>query len=229
MTIMRSYVPMLAVAGILGCDSGYVYAPETANVVNRSGVPGQKTDIPQERPQGSVQVLSQGIHHVALAEGKVPALHVRMSVSNDGDATPWRVDASKQLADIPGKGLTAPLFVSQEAAAITEIPQHARRTIDLYYALPPNVTDTSQMKHFELVWTVDTAERTVSSRISFDRTYPYYNDYYAYGYGYGYGYGPWWGWGPYWGYSAYNPGYVYPRVRGVAVVTGPAARMPGHP
>jgi hypothetical protein len=225
--IMRS-VPLLVV-GMLGCESGYVYTPESANVVSRSGTPAQKIDVPQERPNGSVQVLSEGIHHVATADGKIPALQVKMIVSNDGDATPWRVDPTKQLADIPGQGATPPIYVSHDATAAVEIPQHTKRTIHLYYALPPGVTNTSKVKQFDLIWSIDTPDRTVSSRITFDRTYPYTNDYYAYGYGYGYGYGPWWGWGPYWGYSAYNPGFVYPRVRDFGVVTGPVPKMPGQP
>ena len=219
-------VPLLAVVGVLGCESGYVYTPEAANVVSRSGTPAQKVDVPQERPNGSVQILSDGIHHVATANGKVRALHVRMIVSNDGDQQPWRVDAGKQLADLPGFGLAHPIFVSHEAAGPVEVPQHTKQTINLYFALPPGVSHTSDMKQFGVIWTVDTPERTVSSRTTFDRTYPY-NDYYAYGYGYGYGYGPWWGWGPYWGYSAYNPGYVYPRVHAVGVTPGPTARVYG--
>jgi hypothetical protein len=227
--IMRARVPLLAVVGILGCESGYVYSPQSANVVSRSGTPAAKIEVPQERPNGSVQVLSEGIHHVVIGGQKTPVLQVKMTVSNDGDQQPWRVDTSKQLADIPGKGLTAPIYVSTQETGIVEIPIKDKRTIHLYYPLPPGVTNTSKVKQFDLVWTVDTPTRTVASRTTFDRTYPYYNDYYAYGWGYGYGYGPWWGWGPYWGYSATNPGFVYPHVRDFGTVTGPVPKITGQP
>src|SRR5689334_12223706 len=51
-----------AIAGTLGCagTSDYVYQPDTANAT-AGGLPATRTPIPQEAPQGAIEVVSYGV------------------------------------------------------------------------------------------------------------------------------------------------------------------------
>jgi hypothetical protein len=90
--IMKTPIYAVVLVGIFACgDRDYVYTPETPNAVE-AGLPAARTPIPQERPQGAVEVTSYGTTQLEQAGTRVPALHVRMVVTNDGDDTPWQLD-----------------------------------------------------------------------------------------------------------------------------------------
>src|SRR5512135_1097435 len=95
----------LVVAAISGCgeSQSYVYAPQTTNEIS-ANLPAARTPIPQEAPQGAVEVASYGITHLHPGGANVPVLHVRMIVTNDGDDTPWTVDTREQFVEIEGEG-----------------------------------------------------------------------------------------------------------------------------
>jgi hypothetical protein len=177
----------------------YVYSPETANAVSASGQPAARIDIPQERPQGSIQIVSYGVTTLRQGETTVRALHVRETVSNDGDDTPWQVNTTHQLVAIPGEGQSRPLFANGDTHTlpIITIPRRARHVIDLYFPLPVTIHADSALPRFEVLWQVDTAARTVASRTGFDRQEVEVYAYAPYAYPY-YGYGPYWWYDPWW-------------------------------
>ncbi|HUJ62525.1 MAG TPA: hypothetical protein VLX92_28685 [Kofleriaceae bacterium] len=200
----------VVLAGLVGCASHeYIYSPETTNAVTAQGLPAVTTAIPQEQPQGSVQVASYGLTTLRTPNGVVGVIHIRMTVSNDGDDTPWQLDPQQQILQIPNEGQSRALYVNSDVRAMPDVTigRHQRRTLDFYFPLPDTIRGPSQLRSFELLWQVDTASRLVSSRTTFDRqsidenapdvyaenAYPYY----------------WAGWGPYWWYDPFYPSIVF--------------------
>ena len=204
---------VLVIGGMLGCaaNSDYVYQPDTANAT-AAGLPAARTPIPQEAPQGAIEVTSYGVTELRRDGMKIPALHVRAIVTNDGDAQPWTLDTTQQLVEIPGEGRSRPIFVNADVGTLpnVSIALHDRRVIDLYYALPDTVRSASQVPRFDLLWQVNTPARAVASRTSFDRVdrapevattvevapWPY-----------------WAGFGPYWWYDPFYPSVVFVHSR----------------
>jgi hypothetical protein len=204
---------VLVIGGMLGCaaNSDYVYQPDTANAT-AAGLPAARTPIPQEAPQGAVEVTSYGVTELRRDGMKIPALHVRAIVTNDGDAQPWTLDTTQQLVEIPGEGRSRPIFANADVGTLpsVSIALHERRVIDLYYALPDTIRSASQLPRFDLLWQVNTPARAVASRASFDRvdrapevaTAP--------------DVAPWplWaGFGPYWWYDPFYPSVVFVHAR----------------
>lgn len=76
---------------------------------------------------GVVEILPDGV-------GPVDALHVRLTITNDGDATPWSITANDQLCDIAGEGRSWPYFVNTDAPGLptVTVAQRQRRVLDLY-------------------------------------------------------------------------------------------------
>ncbi len=204
---------VLVIGGMLGCaaNSDYVYQPDTTNAT-AAGLPAARTPIPQEAPQGAIEVTSYGVTQLRRDGMTIPALHVRAIVTNDGDAQPWTLDTTQQLVEIPGEGRSRPIFVNADVGTLPNvaIALHERRVIDLYYALPDTIRSASQLPRFDLLWQVNTPARTVASRTSFDRVdrEPEVASAYATA--------PWpvWaGFGPYWWYDPFYPSVVFVHAR----------------
>lgn len=197
---------VLVLTGLAGCagNSAYVYQPDTANAT-AAGLPATRTPIPQERPQGAIEVVSYGVTELRRDAMTIPALHVRAIVTNDGDDTPWTLDTTQQLVEIPGEGRSRAIFVNTDVSTLptVSIARHERRVLDLYFALPDTVRNAARLPRFDLLWQVNTAARTVASRTTFERVDREPDVAYA----------PttswplWAGYGPYWWYDP-----LYPRA-----------------
>jgi hypothetical protein len=209
----------LAVAIVLAACGGpsYVYQPETANAVAGSGLPAARVEIPQERPQGSIQITSYGVTEVSQGDGRVRALHVREIVANDGDEAPWVVDSTHQLVAIAGEGQSRALYANSDVHTlpVVTLARHDRHVIDLYFPLPHNVRGDRDLPRFDVMWQVETGSRPVASRTTFDRVEVQervaqayvagpYLDYYA-------------GYGPYWWYDPFYPGIAFVHVRPIII------------
>jgi len=206
---------LLAPVALFACATpDYVYRPQTANAV-ASGVPVARNPVPPERPQGSVETASFGVTLLQQGDVALPALHIRMTVSNDGDSTPWQVDTRRQTIDIAGQGRATPLFANADAKSmpILLIPRGQKRVIDLYFPLPGTVKDASGLPKFDLLWHVETPERLVSSRTSFERMELEPVDMYA-GY-WGMGWPSWSGYGPFWWYDPFFPSAAFVGTQAV--------------
>lgn len=212
---MRSILSLSAfglftIAGVLGCagNSNYIYAPDTANVT-AAGLPAARTAIPQEQPQGAIEIVSYGVSNLRRDSAVIASLHVRTIITNDGDDTPWTMDTTEQLVEIPGEGKSRAMYVNSDVGTlpIVTIAKQERRVVDFYFPLPQTMQRASKLPTFELLWQVNTSARTVASRTSFDRIdrepeYPIYA-------GATFGWPLWAGWGPYWWYDPFYPSVVF--------------------
>ena len=215
MNTLRTCGALSALLLAVGCAGtpAYVYSPEAANTQTSQGFPAERTAIPQEAPQGAVEVASYGVTEINPQGTRIPALHVRMVVTNDGDAVPWHVDTSKQMAEIPGEGRSRALFVNSDVREqpIVTIGQHERHVMDFYFPLPETVRADSTLPRFDMLWQVDTPARQVASRTVFDREAEP-ADQVAYA-GYDSAWPLWAGYGPYWWYDPFYPGVGFIHAR----------------
>src|SRR5690349_5018128 len=101
---MRFHLLCATALCVGACEESYVYTPTTTNATTSAGLPASRTEIPQERPQGSVEVASYGVTKLRSNDTTLRVLHVRLTVANDGDDVPWQLDTSQQLAQLPGAG-----------------------------------------------------------------------------------------------------------------------------
>lgn len=178
----------------------YYYAPEAASVM-RAGMATHVESIPQEAPQGTVEISTMGLTTGQRGER---ALHVRIAIANEGDDTPWTLDIREQLVEVPGVGRSQPQFANAAVQTLPSItvPRRERRVVDLYYPVPPGVKDADDLVGFDFLWQVTTPKRTVSGRTHIDRreaveraTTVYVTS-----------------WGPYWWYDPWYPHVVYRTI-----------------
>jgi hypothetical protein len=208
----RSSSP-LALAFLVGCASTtYVFTPQ-GPLRWSNGYPSTTAQVPPEAPQGKVELASFGITDLAPeGAGAISALHVRIAITNEGDATPWQVTTTDQLVEIAGEGRSKPFFVNsdQQTLPTISIGQRQRRVLDLYYPLPSTISDIEQLPAFELLWTVSTPSRPYSSRTRFvrlERDEPEVRAHFV----------VFSGWGPYWWYDPFYPGVVFRHHRPIVV------------
>jgi hypothetical protein len=215
--LLSTSAGLAVIVSVLGCagTSDYVYRPDSANATE-AGLPAARTPIPQERPQGAIEVTSYGVTDLERDGSKIPALHIRAVVTNDGDDTPWTLDTTQQLVEIPGEGQSRAMFVNSDVNTVPSvtIARHQRRVLDFYFPLPATISGESELPKFELLWQVNTPARTVASRTSFDRfdraprvayeTVPV-------------GWPLWAGYGPYWWYDPFYPRAVFIHTRPIVI------------
>ncbi len=196
---------------VVGCaETQYVYTPQTANEVT-ANLPAARTPIPQERPEGAIEVASYGITQLHPQGTTVPALHVRMIATNDGDDIPWQLDTREQYVEIAGEGRSVAMYVNSDVQTlpIVSIGRHERRVFDFYFPLPETIRDEHHLPRFDVQWQVTTPARVVASRTTFDRVTQEPTSYYAYGDAWPY----WAGYGPYWWYDPFYPSVAFVHAR----------------
>ena len=205
---------MALVSTIVGCGEGsYMYRPARNASATASGSWAARYPIPETGPKsGEVLVESIGVTEITVVDAPTRVLFVRMTVSNDGDDTPWSVDTRRQIAWIAGRRET-PTYVNpyQQPLPVIHVARGERRTIDLYYRVGEELESNDEVPRFDVAWDIDTGNDRVADRTTFHRL-P--RPRYAYGYDPYDAYGP--GWAPYgwygagWGstyYRSYGLGY----------------------
>jgi hypothetical protein len=122
-------------------------------------------------PGGTVDVVSFGVTEVTADEvGPVQTLHVRFVIGNRRDAIAWTFDTSGvQLAT--GATTSRPLFVNANAATLplVRIERGERATVDLFFPLPPSITEDPRATAFEVAWEVFTPARRLAGHAAFAR------------------------------------------------------------
>jgi hypothetical protein len=198
--------------GLFACEQSYVYQPAEHATATIGGNVAASYAIPVASPEGDVRLATFGFTDLEAQNApdqKLRSVVLRMVVSNNGPSA-WTVNAREQYIDIVGPGKTQPLFVStqegEKGMPTIAIPPGEKRSIDLFFPLPPQMQSASKIPEFDALWTVRTGQGVVSERTPFDRLRiePVY---------YGY-YGPDWGFyagwpGPFW-YNAFYPTGVWP-------------------
>jgi hypothetical protein len=82
-------------------------------------------------PRGTIELASFGTAELVPDEGSpIDALHVRMSVTNIADDTPWAIDLSAATV-----GGVHPVFVNSDLTTlpIAVVGRGERRTVDMYF------------------------------------------------------------------------------------------------
>lgn len=210
----RMWWHRVAIAGLVGCaaTTSYVYSPQDASYW-ADGYPATATAVPPESPQGKVEVTSFGVVEITPdGFGPIDALHVRLAVTNEGDATAWTVATTDQLVEIPGEGRSRPLYVNTDLATLpaAAVAQRERRVFDLYYPLPAGIDSDDGVPVFDVLWQVTTPARTFASRTRFRRLEQEPPAMYARVTRYT-------GWGPYWWYDPFYPRMVFVHHRPIVI------------
>ena len=202
---------LLAIVAQAGCATArFTYLP--AGVAGKYANEGQRGRayyaVPPEAPEGSVRTMYVGIVKLKADGGgpEIPAIAVRMIISNQNGSMPWSVKTRDQTISIPDvDGPLAPTFVesNSEISDLLKVKPGEIRMLNLYYQLPPSASSADEISDFDFHWQVQTTKQLVKETTSFDRiplpsyysyySYPYYSWSYpfwpAYPFGYGFGFG----------------------------------------
>ena len=184
------------------CESRrFIYRPAISSSAVVEGKPAAHHRIPPEAPRGDVRVATFGLADLTPVDGKgddVRALHVRMVISNDSDAS-WTIDTREQRTALPGDGETRPAYARSDDGSppVIEIPPHGQRSVDLFFPLPSSMAKESKLPSFDTIWTVRAGAQLITQRTPFERldvtpvyqTTPYHS--------------AWYGWGPPYYYDPY--------------------------
>jgi len=219
----------VALAMMLGCSSDkYLYSPAEQATATMDGLPAGRYAIPPEQPLGTVVIASPGVVELKFSDGvKTRMLSVRMTVTNNSDDVPWKIDTREARIVLPGGGESAPAYVNTDGQElpVVEVARGHKRALDLYYPLPAEAKDEKHVPEFDFKWQVHTSNRTVAERTPFDRlelepAYAAPN--------YAWGFAPYWWYDPFWPGAtyAYGPPYVYRHPRPAKVAPVPLAPPP---
>jgi len=164
---------LFALAGLGACAHHYDYQPAERDLVPFQGRAAARYPVPPERPEGEVRVVTFGMQDLSPTGGGslMPALHVRLLVANNGDATPWNVDTRQVLIDIAGEGSSPAVYVNSDVGTLPNITiaQGEQRTIDFFFPLPGSMQGEAAIPHFDVKWQVVTGTRPIAGRTPFDR------------------------------------------------------------
>jgi hypothetical protein len=161
--------------GTVACASGrYIYEPEENATARISGRPAAYYPVPPQAPRGDVRVATLGIATLQSPSGHGPSvhvMHVRMIVDDNADTVAWQVDTREQLGGIGGFRQSRPAFasVSPGRPPVVTIAPGASATLDLFYPLPADMEEASEIPRFELLWKLGTSAGPVAERATFER------------------------------------------------------------
>jgi hypothetical protein len=170
---MRRILLLATLLSAAACAPGanYVYRPAEQATATLAGRAAARYGIPPESPRGSARVASFGIASVTTREGEVPTLHVRLAIANNNDTGPWELDARDLRAVYAGGSPASPAFINTRSPGepIIRISPGQAALVDAYFLLPAGAEDAEDVPRFDLLWEVQTPERTVAERTPFDR------------------------------------------------------------
>jgi hypothetical protein len=217
MSTVRSLGHLVAALGLSGCSATYAFVPATNASSAIYGHAATDYAIPPQSPHGNLRVASYGIEQLSPRDApdqSIGALHVRVLVA-DMSEVPWTFDIREQRLAVPGRPASTPAFATASPAAgssppVVTIAPKTTRLIDLFFPLPPDMQQASDLSGFELSSRIGTdqgvvTETTPFARIEVDGDSVYASDdsapqteYDPNVYGYDYWDSPFW----------YNPWYV---------------------
>jgi hypothetical protein len=120
--------------------------------------------LPASMNEGAgLQLASHGVAELTTDDGAaISTLHVRAVITNTTRDLPWALDASRARLEL-ASGEVAPAFVNADVATlpIAILDPGERRTIDLYFPLPPELSDCGGPVSFALTWAINSPARVV--------------------------------------------------------------------
>jgi hypothetical protein len=158
---------------------------------------------PSDKPTGTIRIQAIGIEDVKhkTAENKdseIPALHLRMLVSNHAPTGNWVVDTQDISVSFVDGEQAKPIFSNPVKLIVR--PGELLST-DVFVPLPKNVKSSDDLPAFDLRWKAQAGNQVVAESTPFDRVkietyyannYPYWGGPYGPYYGSSIGFG--WGW-----------------------------------
>jgi len=200
----RTLLALLTTAAV-GCASEYAYTPQTNATATVRGHVAAYYPLPDPaHPAGDARIASFGISKIKRNDQtEMHALHMRLVLSDNSQQS-WRFDVDQQRVQLRGGQTLAPAFAQSDGQDVphVNVPAGGKRTVDLFFALPPETEKASHVPEFDAIWRVDVGAQAVVQRTPFERlaVEP------AYASTGWYGPGPWgpYGWyDPFWG-----PGFI---------------------
>jgi hypothetical protein len=171
---MRAMTAGIAIIlGAAGCGHpAYVYQPTALATATVDGQPASRYPVPPESPRGEVTVGSLGMTEMDRSGGaKGTFVHTRMVVSNNNGEGAWTVDPGRQLLALPRHTPIAPAYVNATDQVIPQgtVAPGQKLTMDLFFALPPDLKDAGAVPEFDLLWNVQMPGRELAERTTFER------------------------------------------------------------
>jgi hypothetical protein len=127
--------------------------------------------VAAENLKGSIQLVALG--PVDISSSHIRVMHLQMVLSNAGNEKAWTVIPSEELLFLPTRGSKQPAYVEAGTpfgylASISVAPGE-KKSIDLFYALPENMSDASDIPRFSVDWRVHRGTQSVEKITVFDR------------------------------------------------------------
>ncbi len=173
---MWRHTLVLLSLGFVACAGRkYIYRPVTNTGAEVAGWPAASYAIPPETPRGDIRLATLGIVDITPAGASedvtVRALHLREVIANNSDK-PWIVDTREQRVALANDGESRAAYATADPGTpppVIEVPPGGKRTLDLFFPLPPRFEDAGELPAFDVIWTVRTEARPVTARTPFER------------------------------------------------------------
>jgi hypothetical protein len=199
----------VSAALVLACSSDqYRYLPSEELAAGPGPVPKRVNSeatyqVPSDRPRGTLKIQSLGVVDIKPKgdSNKFPAIHLRISISNQSGDETWNFNIQEQTVSFPNQGAVHAIPVDSDLAQtpVIQLKPKDLRVLDLYFKLPDAAHSEKDLPQFVFQWQFFAAGQQVQGTTQFERVIlaQYPDGPYPYGYPYygPYAYGP----GPYWG------------------------------
>ncbi|MBK8259075.1 MAG: hypothetical protein IPK82_41260 [Polyangiaceae bacterium] len=161
------------------------------------------TQLPPEKPAGSVRVEALGMEDVSTSDGESPALRTRVTLVNQDDPVAWTLDVRDVVGEFGSWGATAPGLVN---GAMKDLPIVAAErgtsgSIDLFFWLPEDATDAQDVPRHSVRLRVHTGSSEHEVVAEFERVELESEPPMA-----AVGYAPYWWYDPLWWGSPFHMG-----------------------
>lgn len=195
--IASSFISVLGCTLLASCATEqYQYVPAERPVNNDRRTNQAIYAEPANSPTGSVRVSSMGVVDIKPPDSPntVPALHVKVAVSNEHEHGDWVFNAQDQFVALPNQTEVRPLMAKSDTSnSQTIVVQPGQlRSIELFFPLQGLDKSAKTLPEFDFHWQLRAGEQLVKQTTLFDRItipdapaviYPYGPYPYAMGWG----------------------------------------------
>jgi hypothetical protein len=140
-------------------------------------------------------------------ETRIPSLHIRVTIANTSEPTPWTFNTKEQTLLFPNYPASTPLYANSDAPGLPEleIKSGELRAVDLFFPLPTKAGSEKEIPEFDFKWLIHSgavalSETAAFERVPIDNSYPVIYPYEPYPIGYG----------PMWWDGGYGPAIISP-------------------
>jgi hypothetical protein len=128
---------------------------------------------PPGMPSGKMRILSWGIVDIKPQDDQktFPALHLRISISNQSKDQEWAVNAQDQSVSFPNQGQSRPIVAYSEKTSTSSlvVKPGELRWVDLYFPLPKGAESAKDLSQFDFHWQIYAGNQLIRDTTLFDR------------------------------------------------------------